>query len=203
MCFSVKVNIRSENTALQNTLRSLSQGSYYAGRTEEVLGKAEDALDEFVGAAMNISNDTPHHNVSRQGDGLAMKIRKSERYLGRFEANQGAFNGALSEGAEHLRAAVEQSQNKEMRALLHDLNKLREDKALESRVETVMSGFQEEGKPRLDVVRSDAEGKDVSEHGRPIWNLFENSMTTLETSAAVAGGEQAEVDRLISRLERF
>lgn len=183
----------------------MTQGRHYGARTEEVLRKSEDALDEFVGPAMNITQDNEERNVSQRGEELAWKLRKSARYLERSQRNQDAFNNALSQAVPLLDQAASQSESKERQVELSsvaaDLLKLSNNRELESTLSSLDARYQNEGQPRLDAVQKDTDGVDVSHHGRPLWNLFESSMIALSDGRQQAGREVESLDRMIERLQ--
>ena len=199
------MQLTQQISPLQSAIKRLSQGRYYAARTQEVLGKAEAALDEFVGAAMNISNDNAERNCSRHGEELSIKARKSSRYLERGKVNQSAYNGALSDSIPMLEQAVaqagEQSTKLKISRALDDLRTLSANPELETQIGAVDGALTNDATPRLEIVKNDADGQDVSEHGRPLWNIFENSMTSLDRSRDLAGREEAAVASLVARLE--
>ena len=200
------MQLTQQISPLQSAIKRLSQGRYYATRTEEVLGKAEAALDEFVGAAMNISNDNLERNVSRQGEELSIKARKGSRYIERGQVNQSAYNSALSDSLPLLEQAVAQSNQETVRAeldrSLQELRALSANSVLENRIDSVDQALGQDAAARLEIVKNDGEGQDVSAHGRPLWNIFENSMTSLHGSRELAGSEGDTLADLIERLER-
>jgi len=199
------VQLTQQISPLQSAIKRLSQGRYYSSRTEEVLGKAEAALDEFVGAAMNISNDNAERNVSHQGEELSLKARKSSRYIERGQVNQTAYNNALSDSIPLLEKAASQSNQETARAeldrSLQDLRALSANSDLENRIGSVDLALGQDAAARLEIVTNDVEGQDVSAHGRPLWNIFENSMTSLHESRQLAGQEGDTLASLIERLE--
>ena len=199
------VQLTQQISPLQSAIKRLSQGRYYSSRTEEVLGKAEAALDEFVGAAMNISNDNAERNVSRQGEELSLKARKSSRYIERGQVNQTAYNNALSDSIPLLEKAAAQSNQETARAeldrSLQELRALSANSDLENRIGSVDRALGQDATARLEIVKNDGEGQDVSAHGRPLWNIFENSMTSLHESRRLAGQEGDTLASLIERLE--
>ena len=196
---------QTPKTPIQSALQRLSHGSYYAARTQEVLGKAEAALDGFVGSAMNISHDNAERDVSRLGRELAAKVRRGERYITRGEVNQSAYNNALTDAADFMKKAVseesQESQRQELSSLLARLKSISEDTQVEQGIGGVKSLLDEECKPRLDDVMADTAGRDVHHHGRPIWNTFENSMVGLNSTEAMARKEKQSLEQLISDLE--
>lgn len=184
-------------------LKHLTQGKYYADRSKEVVAKAEFAMDDYVGPAMNIRNDNGERNMSHQGRELSVKLRKGDRYLGRAEANQSAYNNALSRADQSLREAVEQSVAEEktrLTEILNDLSTLAADTQVEEEAARLRKGFSEEGKPRLQAVENDQPGTDVSEHGKPIWDLFENSLVAMEATGERLEIEQQTLESMIARL---
>lgn len=199
------MQLTQQISPLQSAIKRLSQGRYYSSRTEEVLGKAEAALDEFVGAAMNISNDNAERNVSHQGEELSLKARKSSRYIERGQVNQTAYNNALSDSIPLLEKAASQSNQETARAeldrSLQDLRALSANSDLENRIGSVDLALGQDAAARLEIVTNDVEGQDVSAHGRPLWNIFENSMTSLHESRQLAGQEGDTLASLIERLE--
>ncbi len=199
------MQLTQQISPLQSAIKRLSQGRYYSSRTEEVLGKAEAALDEFVGAAMNISNDNAERNVSRQGEELSLKVRKSSRYIERGQVNQSAYNSALSDSIPLLEQAVAQSNQETARAeldrSLQDLRALSANSELENRIGSVDQALGQDATSRLEIVKNDGEGQDVSAHGRPLWNIFENSMTSLHGGRELAAQEGNTLDSLIARLQ--
>lgn len=199
------VQLTQQISPLHSAIKRLSQGRYYSSRTEEVLGKAEVALDEFVGAAMNISNDNAERNVSHQGEELSLKARKSSRYIERGQVNQTAYNNALSDSIPLLEKAASQSNQETARAeldrSLQDLRALSANSDLENRIGSVDLALGQDAAARLEIVTNDVEGQDVSAHGRPLWNIFENSMTSLHESRQLAGQEGDTLASLIERLE--
>lgn len=199
------MQLTQQISPLQSAIKRLSQGRYYSSRTEEVLGKAEAALDEFVGAAMNISNDNAERNVSRQGEELSLKARKSSRYIERGQVNQTAYNNALSDSIPLLEKAAAQSNQETARAeldrSLQELRALSANSDLENRIGSVDRALGQDATARLEIVKNDGEGQDVSAHGRPLWNIFENSMTSLHESRRLAGQEGDTLASLIERLE--
>ena len=204
-CLNRYVQLTQQISPLQSAIKRLSQGRYYSSRTEEVLGKAEAALDEFVGAAMNISNDNAERNVSKQGEELSLKVRKSSRYIERGQVNQSAYNSALSDSIPLLEQAVAGSSRQTTRAelsrSLEELRALSANSELESRIDSVDHALGRDATARLEVVENDGEGRDVSAHGRPLWNIFENSMTSLHGGRDLATREGDTLDSLITRLE--
>ena len=199
------MQLTQQISPLHSAIKRLSQGRYYSPRTEEVLGKAEVALDEFVGAAMNISNDNAERNVSHQGEELSLKARKSSRYIERGQVNQTAYNNALSDSIPLLEKAASQSNQETARAeldrSLQDLRALSANSDLENRIGSVDLALGQDAAARLEIVTNDVEGQDVSAHGRPLWNIFENSMTSLHESRQLAGQEGDTLASLIERLE--
>lgn len=199
------MQLTQQISPLHSAIKRLSQGRYYSSRTEEVLGKAEVALDEFVGAAMNISNDNAERNVSHQGEELSLKARKSSRYIERGQVNQTAYNNALSDSIPLLEKAASQSNQETARAeldrSLQDLRALSANSDLENRIGSVDLALGQDAAARLEIVTNDVEGQDVSAHGRPLWNIFENSMTSLHESRQLAGQEGDTLASLIERLE--
>ena len=184
-------------------LKHLTQGKYYADRSKEVVAKAEFAMDDYVGPAMNIRNGNGERNMSHQGRELSVKLRKGDRYLGRAEANQSAYNNALSRADQSLREAVEQSVAEEktrLTEILNDLSTLAADTQVEEEAARLRKGFSEEGKPRLQAVENDQPGTDVSEHGKPIWDLFENSLVAMEATGERLEIEQQTLESMIARL---
>ena len=199
------MQLTQQISPLQSAIKRLSQGRYYSSRTEEVLGKAEAALDEFVGAAMNISNDNAKRNVSHQGEELSLKARKSSRYIERGQVNQTAYNSALSDSIPLLEQALAGSSQEPTRAelsrSLEELRALSTNSELEDRIGSVDRALGQDASARLEIVKNDGEGQDVSAHGRPLWNIFENSMTSLHESRELAGREGDTLAFLITRLE--
>ena len=199
------MQLTQQISPLQSAIKRLSQGRYYSSRTEEVLGKAEAALDEFVGAAMNITNDNAERNVSHQGEELSLKARKSSRYIERGQVNQTAYNSALSDSIPMLEQAVAQSHQESVKAeldrSLQELRALSANSELENRIGSVDLALGQDATARLEIVKNDSEGQDVSAHGRPLWNIFENSMTSLHGSRELAGQEGDTLASLIERLE--
>ena len=185
---------RTNNSPLQAGIQSLSQGRYYASRTGEVLGKAEAALDGFVGAAMNISHDNEERNVSHQGDELSVKSRKGDRYLERGQVNQSAYNNALSEAATHLTAAREASEpgqdKRRLDTALSTLQSLSANQEVEASVYSIKERLSHDVAGRLTEVKGDQPGRDVSHHGRPLWDLFEASMVQLDDTRGVVQAEE-------------
>ena len=184
-------------------LKHLTQGKYYADRSKEVVAKAEFAMDDYVGPAMNIRNDNGERNMSHQGRELSVKLRKGDRYLGRAEANQSAYNNALSRADQSLREAVGQSVAEEktrLTEILNDLSTLAADTQVEEEAARLRKGFSEEGTPRLQAVENDQPGTDVSEHGKPIWDLFENSLVAMEATGERLEIEQQTLESMIARL---
>lgn len=156
---------------------------------------------------MNISHDTVERDVSRLGGELNAKVRRGERYLKRGEVNQSAYNKALTEASGHMSQAMSEesreSTKQELSLLLLRLKKISSDLHVEQGIESVKSLLNEEGKPRLEEVAQDAKGVDVSHHGRPIWNVFENSMVSLNNTAAAAATDKSALDLLIADLEKL
>ena len=141
--------------------------------------------------------------MSHQGRELSVKLRKGDRYLGRAEANQSAYNNALSRADQSLREAVEQSVAEEktrLTEILNDLSTLAADTQVEEEAARLRKGFSEEGKPRLQAVENDQPGTDVSEHGKPIWDLFENSLVAMEATGERLEIEQQTLESMIARL---
>lgn len=205
MCFLRLVRVlQTPKTPLQLARQRLSQGLYYSDRTDEVLEKARNALDGYVGPAMNIMHDNEERNVSRLGASMSAQLRRGDRYLTRSEVNQSAYNKALSEAADSLQLALEQAVEKKDKAVLTralgDLDRLRSDNATESRIETINGQFSE-GKTRLEDVEQDAPGRDVSHHGRPIWNLFEQSQRDLDSARTDTQSDKTRLEAVIGNLE--
>lgn len=195
---------QSPKTPLQSALQQLKQGEYYAARTDEVLGKAERALDGFVGAAMNISLDNEERNVSRQGQELSQRIRKGDRYLKRGEVNQSAYNKALLSGTESLELAVRgastQADKQVLSQALTDLQTISGDTEVETKIAGIKSQLTDEAQSRLREVEKDEVGRNVSEHGRPVWNIFENSMVEIDSTQGLAKSEKAALGDILERL---
>lgn len=184
-------------------LKHLTQGKYYADRSKEVVAKAEFSMDDYVGPAMNIRNDNGERSMSHQGRELSVKLRKGDRYLERAEVNQSAYNGALSRADQSLREAVEQSATEEkarLTEILNDLTTLAADAQVEEQTARLRENFSNEGKPRLQAVENDQPGTDVSEHGKPIWDLFENSLVAMEATGRKLETEQHTLQSMIDRL---
>lgn len=171
----------------------------------EVLGKAEAALDGFVGPAMNIQNDDTNRSVARQGDELALKVRKSDRYTNRGVVNQSAYNNALSDSLPLLDEAFLRTSDEPGRAIIREardsVRRLAGDSRVEDQISSVSSALQDDAKVRLKAVSADAEGRDVSEHGRPIWDLFESGMTSLSDTQSLANREKTQLQAIISDLQ--
>jgi hypothetical protein len=189
---------------IPSALQRVSQGQYYADRTQEVLTKAESALDGFVGAATNIAHDSPERDVSRLGQELQMKVRKGERYLTRGAVNQDAYNKALGEAARWVEVARNQSgdqlEKQELSEVLNSLEKLSSDSQVEDRTKSVNSILTGECRSRLTEVENDSEGQDVSRHGRPVWNIFENSMVSLSHTRRLANSEKEQLEAVAATL---
>ena len=71
---------------------------------------------------------------------------------------------------------------------------------MEEEAARLRKGFSEEGKPRLQAVENDQPGTDVSEHGKPIWDLFENSLVAMEATGERLEIEQQTLESMIARL---
>lgn len=195
---------QTPKTPLQVARQRLSQGRYYAGRTDEVLLKSRSALDGYVGPAMNIMHDNEERNVSRLGSELSSKVRRSARYLNRGEANQSAYNKALAEAADSLQLALEQATQETNKSTLSqaltDLDQLRADPGTEGQLKAV-DGRLSEGRTRLGEVEQDAPGRDVSHQGRPIWNLFGAAQRELNAARDAVKSDQTLLDAVIEDLE--
>jgi hypothetical protein len=199
----VRVSQQNSNP-LQHAIKRLVQGKYYAERTAEVLGKSEAALDGFVGPAMNIMHDDEVRDVSRRGEELSLKLRKSARYLDRGQKNQEAFDGALKQALPLLDQAVSQAtlekDRQDLKAASAELGVLAGDPAVESSLSSLWSRYENEGQPRLAEVQGDKDGVNVSRQGRPLWDLFENSMVDLSQSTKAVQAEQVDLESVIARL---
>lgn len=165
--------------------------------------KSETALDGFVGPAMNIMHDTEDRDVSRRGEELSAKLRKSARYLERGQRNQEAYNGALSQSLTLLDQAIAQTlveDRKELEKARTQLAVLAGNPVVESSLDDMQQRFEQEGQRRLTEVQADSEQTNVSHHGRPLWDLFETSMVGLSGSRERVEAETESLDSVIVQL---
>jgi len=198
----VRISQADQNPA-RTALKHLTQGKYYTDRSKEVVAKAELAMDDYVGPAMNIRNDNGDRSMVHQGRELSVKLRKGDRYLGRAEVNQSAYNNALAKADQFLGQAVKQSADDEkakLSQILQELRTLSADTRVEEQATGLRKAFSEEGRPRLEAVENDQPGRDVSEHGKPIWDLFETSLVVMEQTGRQLESEQQTLESLIGRL---
>lgn len=196
--------LQTPKSPLQLARQHLSQGLHYCARTDEVLEKARKALDGYVGPAMNIMHDNEDRNVSRLGESMLAQLRRGDRYLTRGEVNQSAYNKALSQAANSLQQALEQASQEKDKAVLSqtltDLDQLSADNATEDQIATIDGRFSE-GQIRLEDVEKDAPGRDVSHHGRPVWNLFEQSQRDLDSARVEVKSDRNRLEALMVNLD--
>ena len=111
----------------------------------------------------------------------------------------------MSDSIPLLEKAAAQSNQETARAeldrSLQELRALSANSDLENRIGSVDRALGQDATARLEIVKNDGEGQDVSAHGRPLWNIFENSMTSLHESRRLAGQEGDTLASLIERLE--
>ena len=196
-----------QTSSIQKAAQLARSSGYYLGKIPRVAEAAHQALDEYVGTAVNISNDDGTRNSSNHGRELSSRVGRGLRWSSRAaNYEQGARKdiseslGLLDEALASSCEPQERDQIQMARSLLVRGADTRTERGL---IEQTLDNLENRLPQHLSAVEADQAGKDVSSHGRPIIRLFENTLVSLDKLPGSLIDNVADIEQAVLILDRL